>query len=176
MKRALFLLFCLLLLSIAACSQNAGKKGGQVVREHLSDSSELDESADETEQTYDSPPPSADIITDIDASILALYKGITLRVTDRKTQKSVDTFVPFMTPVRLKGTPLTVTATHFFPDFVMSEGGYATRSTEPKNPGAKVKVTGGATEFDGWLFANFPEAHPYDDPDYNLIMLNAVRK
>ncbi|MDR0453526.1 MAG: DUF2155 domain-containing protein [Deferribacteraceae bacterium] len=171
MKKLSVMFLCTLLIFLAACSQNSGKKGagagqGTASTQDVHGTDEND--AELTGFVFESD--------EVDPSILALYTGITVKLTDRESKESRDIFIPFMTPTQLEGTPLTVTVTQFFPDFVMSEKGSATRSLEPKNPGAKVKITGANPEFEGWLFSNFPDAHPYDNPDFDIAMVNAVEK
>jgi len=59
----------------------------------------------------------------------------------------------------LEGESLEVTATRFFPDFILDENNQpATRSLEPNNPAAFIEgKQGEETVFSGWVFAKFPE-------------------
>lgn len=177
MKHLLVLFFCIALVFAAACSQNSGrKKSSNAVPVMPPTQQEFVGNAADSALPAEQPVNTEPDKDSVDASVLALYKGVSIRLTDRKTGERRDTFIPFMTPTKLEGTPLTVIVTRFFPDFVRTENGYASRSNEPNNPGAKMRITGGAHEFDGWLFTNFPNIHPYDNPDYNLVMIEAVKK
>jgi len=177
MKKVAVLFLCVLLLFVAACSQNSGKRKTNAVSPVVPTQDRQNNAVNTGKSEQKGMPVEFNINKEgLDASILELYNGINIKITNRKTQVAQEKFIPFMTPVKLEGTPLTITVTNFLPDFVMTEGGYTTRSYEPNNPGAKVKITGGTPEFEGWLFVNFPDIHPYDNPDYNVVMINADKK
>jgi outer membrane murein-binding lipoprotein Lpp len=108
--------------------------------------------------------------------LAAAYQGVVMRVIDLKTEFSEDILVPFSTPTQMGKTPLVVTVVQFFPDFAITDQGFSSKSMEPNNVGAKVHVTGDKRHFNGWLFANFPDIHPYDSDDYSLIVVEAVKK
>jgi len=177
MKRYLVLFLCVLLFFIVACSQNSGKKKAQNVpiASTVHDRQGVAANSGETERKCMLIELSANR-DGMDSSILELYEGISIRVTNRKTQLFQDAFIPFMTLTKLEGTPLTMIVTGFSPDFIMTGSGYATCSYEPINPGARVKITGVMPEFEGWMFVNFPNIHPYDNPDYYVVMTGAVKK
>ncbi len=179
MKKLSVLTLCILLAFTVACSQNSKKRtaGAMPVNPTPQTAEQAPEGTPGEGAHANIPATKFEVNKEgVDSSITALYKGITIRLTDRKTKQSKDIVIPFSTPTKLEGTPLTVTVTQFYPDFMMSETGYGTRTNEPNNPGAKVKIEGGTPEFDGWLFVNFPDIHPYDNPDYNVVLINAVKK
>lgn len=150
---------------VAGCSQNSKKNTS------ASSSSAQSEAGQETAAVV------ADKNNDVILSeIAALYTGVTISVTDLKTQKAEEIVIPFSKEIKIGKTPLSITVVQFMPDFVIMDGGYASKTLEPNNVGAKVKITGAAPEFNGWLFVNYPEIHPYESADYKIVLVNAIKK
>lgn len=162
MKKILLLVVAVSVLAIVAgCSQNSKKNmpaGG---------------AADGAAPAVTAADKNVDAVL---PELAAAYKGVTVRVVDVKTKKNEEVFIPFSTPTKLGATPLTVTVLQFFPDFVITDAGYSSKTLEPNNVGAKVSVTGATPEFTGWLFVNYPEIHPYEGDNYSLTLINAVKK
>jgi len=70
--------------------------------------------------------------------------------------------VPYDSAFRLPKTDLTVTVSHFIPDFLidMETGQASSRSNDPNNPAVKVMVFRGKdTLYNHWAFFKFPEQH-----------------
>lgn len=108
--------------------------------------------------------------------IKAVYSGVVLTVRDLKTGTSKDVTVNFDETVKIDGTPLVVNIEQFYPDFVMSQDGYSTRTMEPNNVAAKIHVTGIEPEFNGWLFAGFPGVHPFESTEYDILLKASIKK
>jgi cytochrome c biogenesis protein ResB len=68
----------------------------------------------------------------------------------------------------LAGGKVKVALKDFFPDFVMSENGPATRSQSPENPAVRVEVTDSRGSSTRWAFAKFDDFHPGQDSRYDL--------
>ena len=164
---------CLIvLIALAGCSQNSKEPGSKP----KSSSSTSQPQAPQPE-THPVPMPiTPRPVEPIAAEVLESYSGVVLTITERSSGKVTEVEVPFNTATAVDGTTLTVEVTQFYPDFIMSEKGYASRSLDADNVAARVKVTGGALEFDGILFKEYPEIHTYDGPDYAIALTEAVAK
>ena len=52
-----------------------------------------------------------------------------------------------------------------------------TVSMEENNPAAKVIITdNGSQVFDGWLFQEYPDMHPFEHPVWKVVLAGAVKK
>ena len=106
------------------------------------------------------------------------YKSVIIEVVYKTTNKTVDTDVLIGQKAEVAGTPLTIEVEAYLPDFVMDQNSMMTsKSAEEKNPAVKVKVyKADKLVFDGWLFKNFPDVHPFEDPEYKLSLKSSVTK
>lgn len=161
--KKLIVLTAVFLFAALGCSQNS-KKPGEGSKEVVQS------------QPRQMAAPSPVTHNHIDEKLLEIYSGVELEIRDTHTGKASKQIIPFNTATKLEGTPLTAEVTLFYPDFYMTEQGYGTKTTEPNNIAAKLKITGSTPEFDGWLFVSFPDVHPYENPNYSIILVNAVKK
>ena len=169
----------LLSIVLIACSQNAGKKDGVVASapapvEHSETDGHDHGSQQPAAKTSSMRPADPDKVI---PAVAEKYSGILIGVANKtdKTQKEVA--VPFSQRTAIEGTPLSIEVFSLFPDFTMVDGGYANKSMEESNPGAKVKIYKDGQEiFNGWLFQNFPGMHGLNDEQYDIVMINSVLK
>ncbi|MDR2400122.1 MAG: DUF2155 domain-containing protein [Deferribacteraceae bacterium] len=147
----------LAVLLFAACSQNSKKSGAAPFR-----------------ASTPSASPATQTIAD---DILARYSGVTVEILEYETGKKTAVDIPFNETVQAEGFPLAISILQFYPDFKMSEGSnFFTASLEPNNVAARVNIVSDGYEFSGWLFAEYPDMHPLDNPKYNVILLKALEK
>jgi hypothetical protein len=155
--RLIALLLCLSVTLFTACSQNSKKSGAPVNRSSV--------------QAADTKPSDVYISEDI----LSRYKGVSFEITEYETGKKTVADVAFDETFQTGG--LTITVLQFFPDFKINDkNSYFTESLEPNNVAARVNVVSADHEFSGWLFASYPEVHPFTDPKYNVTLLKAIEK
>jgi hypothetical protein len=141
-----------------ACSQNSKKSGAAPVDRSSAQASETQPS-----DTY------------ISEDILSRYKGASFEITEYETGKKTVVDVAFDETFQTDG--LAITILQFFPDFKINDkNSYFTESLEPNNVAARVNVVSVDHEFSGWLFASYPEVHPFTDPKYNVTLLKAIEK
>jgi hypothetical protein len=112
----------------------------------------------------------------VSPEVAAVYSGVILKLVDVNTHEASTMDVPFGETVAIEGTNLSITVSSFFPDFVMTETCYGTRTMDQNNPGAKVTVTGGEQEFSGWIFKLYPDMHPFENPNYDVILEGGILK
>lgn len=166
MKKLLVML--LIMVGMVACSQNSSN---EVVN---ADNASQQPAASADNATAEPAPAK---VIDIPADVQAMYKGLIVSIVDKKSNKETDTEVLIGQKVDVAGTPVSVEIEAYLPDFVMDEAGKITsKSTEEGNPAAKVKIyKAGAMVFEGWLFKNFPDIHPFEDADYGVSLKNSVK-
>lgn len=168
------LTLAIILLFSVACSQNTVKEEDSKINESTTVKTVKNETPEKTANTDNKIEKKIIIPKEVSAK----YKSLIMEVGYKKPNKSVDTDILIGQKAEIAGTPLTIELEAYLPDFVMNESSIMTsKSAEENNPAAKIKVfKSGNLVFDGWLFKNFPDAHPFDDPDYTLNMKSAVQK
>ena len=105
--------------------------------------------------------------------VKSIFKNLTLKITDKKSNKDFEVSVPVEGKTSIANTSLEVEIVGYFPDFVMDEvKGAITKSLEERNPAAKINIyKEGKISFKGWLFANFPDIHAFEDSDYDVKLI-----
>ncbi|MBI5622342.1 MAG: cytochrome c biogenesis protein ResB [Elusimicrobia bacterium] len=68
----------------------------------------------------------------------------------------------------LRGGEVKIAVKEFFPDFVMSETGPATRSQSPENPALRLEITDSKGTEQRWVFAKFGDFHAGSGSRYDL--------
>lgn len=111
-------------------------------------------------------------VVEIPPAVQARWKRIHIAVLDLQAKKEATYVVELGKDFTLPGSDLTLRPLAIAPDFTMDAGVISSKSNEPNNPAAQVTLTeGGKQIFRGWLFARFPETHPFEHPKYALRLL-----
>ncbi|MCX5795540.1 MAG: cytochrome c biogenesis protein ResB [Elusimicrobia bacterium] len=82
-----------------------------------------------------------------------------LTITDRKAGWKETAEVQVGAAAALRDGAVRVAALDFFPDFVIDQGGPATRSQLPNNPALRLEITDAQGVEKHWAFARFPSFH-----------------
>jgi hypothetical protein len=167
MRKAFILIMALV--AIAACSQNNKEPGGG----QGSSSNVVEAPAAPGAAPMPSTTRAPSAIAD---EVLALYSGVVIEVTNKATGEALRVDVPFGESVAVEGTPMTLDVVQFLPDFVMGEDGYSTRSLDPVNVAAQVHIHGVDPEFNGVLFMQYPDIHPYEGSEYAVVLVGVINK
>lgn len=108
----------------------------------------------------------------IPPAVQARWKRIHIAVLDLQAKKEATYVAELGKDFTIPGSNLTLRPLAIAPDFTMDAGVISSKSNEPNNPAAQVTLTeGGKQIFRGWLFARFPETHPFEHPKYALRLL-----
>ena len=114
---------------------------------------------------------------EVPAEVQKAYSGIRLRWKDSGTGREGSVEVPLGGEAPLPGSQLRVRADVFLPAFTMSADRITSTGIEPENPAARIEVSeNGAELFGGWVFARFPDVHPFRHPRYSLQLEGGVRR
>jgi len=105
------------------------------------------------------------------------WKAVVLVVTDKKTNKQQEFTVNLNSDLKIPNSNLKVSVNEYLPDFRMEGLTLTSGSNEPNNPAVGVKVTESGKEvFKGWLYAKFPTMHPFEHPNYSIVLKDGVKK
>ena len=111
-------------------------------------------------------------VVEIPPAVQARWKRIHIAVLDLQAKKEATYVAELGKDFSVPGSNLTLRPLAIVPDFTMDAGVISSKSNEPQNPAAQVLLTeGGKPIFRGWLFARFPETHPFEHPKYALRLL-----
>ena len=107
--------------------------------------------------------------------IAEAWSGVRIQVVDREDgfQETYD--IPVGGAELLGESGLVLSAGVFLPDFILDEDGITSRSMEPINPAVRVVISeDGMQDFEGWLFAEMPEIHPYPHTRFQVLLLEGI--
>lgn len=103
------------------------------------------------------------------------WKAARIVVVEIASKKESTHVVPVGTDFKVPGTDLTLRVENLLPDFTMGGGVITSKSDQLENPAAQVRVLeGGKETFKGWMFAKFPDAHPFEHPKYAMRLIAFV--
>lgn len=109
--------------------------------------------------------------------VQAAWKAVKIEVEFKKNKTSKQFTVPLNSDFKVPDTDLTLTAGAFLPHFSMTADQITSLSNNPENPACNISVTEGGKElFKGWLFARFPDVHPFQHDAFALKLIEGVRK
>ena len=105
------------------------------------------------------------------------WKGVKITVIDKKTGGKGTTYTLNLNEnFTVPGSKLVLKVDAFLPNFTMSGDSITSTSNEPKNPACHMIIQEGGKESKNWLFANFPEMHPVDHPQFKILLAAGVPK
>ncbi|RMG61350.1 MAG: DUF2155 domain-containing protein [Deltaproteobacteria bacterium] len=107
--------------------------------------------------------------------IKSAWKGVTIQVTDKKTNETKNYDVPLNSEFSIPGSNITIKVGDFFPSFVIEGGKMTSSSNETENPATNVEIREGSKIiFSGWLFARYPDVHPFEHDRYRIVLLKGI--
>jgi hypothetical protein len=110
-------------------------------------------------------------------SVKGKWKAVVLVVSDKKTNKQQEYTVNLNSDLNIPNSNLKVSVGEFLPDFRMEGLTITSTSNEPNNPAVGVKVFENGKEiFKGWLYAKFPTMHPFEHPNFSIVLKDGVKK
>ncbi len=115
--------------------------------------------------------------TELLPEIVEKYSGIKILAINKNDGSKIEIVAPFGQKTAIDGTSLEIITASYFTNFTMVDGGVKNVSMEENNPSAKVIIIdNGRQVFDGWLFQEYPDMHPYENPVWRIVLAGAVRK
>ena len=105
------------------------------------------------------------------------YGAVRIGWTDRSNGKTGVVEVPLGGATPLPDPSLVVRADVFLPAFTMGGGAITSAGVEQQNPAARIAVFEKGKEiFGGWIFAKFPDVHPFTHPRFQLKLEGGVAR
>ena len=115
--------------------------------------------------------------TELLPEITEKYSGIKIEAVNKNDGSKIEITAPFGQKIPIGSTGLEITTSSYFTSFTMVDGGVKNVSMEESNPAAKVIITdNGSQLFDGWLFQEYPDMHPFEHPVWKVVLAGAVKK
>ncbi|PKL51861.1 MAG: DUF2155 domain-containing protein [Nitrospira bacterium HGW-Nitrospira-1] len=110
-------------------------------------------------------------------SVKGKWKGVILVVSDKKANKQHEYTINLNSDLKIPNSNLKVSVGEYLPDFRMDGLNITSASNEPNNPAVGVKVFEHDEEiFKGWLYSKFPTMHPFEHPNYSIVLKGGVKK
>ncbi len=105
------------------------------------------------------------------------WKAVKIEVTFKEKKEKKQYVVPLNSEFKVPDAGLTLKAGAFFPHFKMESDRITSGSNNPENPAVQIEVFEAGKEiFHGWLFAKFPDVHPFVHDKYGMALLEGVKK
>ena len=119
--------------------------------------------------------PRLEAVVKLPEPVQARWKRMRIAVLDLVAKKEATYVVEAGKDFTIPGSDLTLRTLAIVPDFTMDAGVISSKSNEAHNPAVQVVLTeGGRQIFRGWLFARFPETHPFEHPKYALRLIEVL--
>lgn len=115
--------------------------------------------------------------TELLPEITEIYSGIKIEAVNKNDGSKIEVTAPFGQKTAIGNSGLEITTASYFTSFTMVDGGVKNVSMEENNPAAKVMIAdNGSQVFDGWLFQEYPDMHPFEHPVWKVMLTGAVKK
>ena len=109
--------------------------------------------------------------------IQAVWKAVKIEV-EFKEKKSKETFtIPLNSEFPVPDSDLVLKIGAFLPHFTMTADQITSGSGDQVNPACNIEIMVGEKEsYKGWLFAKFPDVHPFQSDKYGVKLLEGIKK
>jgi hypothetical protein len=111
------------------------------------------------------------------------WKAVVIQVESKATKKAAEYTVDLNSDFKVPNSNLKITVGEFLPDFRMNGLEMTSGSNEPNNPAVGVRVFDGSKQVFpapgkkwGWLYAKFPTMHPFEHPEFSILLKGGVKK
>jgi hypothetical protein len=116
-------------------------------------------------------------------SVKGQWKSVIILVESKKTKKTAEYTVNVNSDFKIPNSNLKITVGEFLPDFRMNGLEMTSSSNEMNNPAVGVRIYDGSKQVFpaaykkwGWLYSKFPTMHPFEHPDYSIVLKSGVKK
>jgi hypothetical protein len=117
-------------------------------------------------------------------SVKGKWKAVVIAVEDKTTKKITEYTVGLHSEFKIPNSGLTVFVGDFLPDFQMQGLTLTSKSGEPNNPAAGIRVDEGKNQIFppagkkwGWIYAR-PELHnihPFEHAKYGIVLVKGLK-
>ncbi|MBI5196628.1 MAG: DUF2155 domain-containing protein [Nitrospirae bacterium] len=110
------------------------------------------------------------------------WSAVKLIIDDKKTKKTQEYTVGLSSELKIPDSNLTVKVSDFLPDFKMNGNIITSASNNANNPAAGISVYESGKQIfpgsgeGGWLYAKFPNIHPFQHDRFGITLKEGVKK
>ena len=167
---------CLLAAAVVAAAAGCGEKGRPEPGIQMAISHER-ESGPEGPGGGEEGQPKIPNKLVVPPEVEKTYSAIRLTWKNSQTGKEGQLDVPLGGSARVPESEMEVRADVFLPAFTMKGDAITTQGLDATNPASRISVSDQGKEvFSGWIFANYPDVHPFQHPVYSLKLAGGVKK
>jgi hypothetical protein len=113
----------------------------------------------------------------VPAEVKGAWKSVKIEVEFKKDKTRKSFSIPLNSEFKVPGSDLTIRVGDFLPQFAMTADSITSSSNDPKNPAVQVEVSEKGNQiFKGWLFARFPDIHPFLNDQYGVKLVEGEKK
>jgi len=121
--------------------------------------------------------PKVDRTVTVPKAVATKWSAVKLTVTDKVAKSTKEYTVAIGSELAVPNTKVKIKVLAFLPDFKLGEKDITTASDKPNNPAVQVAVTEpGKQEWKGWLYAKFPDVHPFTHEKIAITLAGGVSK
>jgi hypothetical protein len=104
------------------------------------------------------------------------YSGVELVVTEKGQAQGKTYTVGLNKSLAVPGSDLVIEVGDYLPSLSVGEN-EVTSGLEENNPAVQIRVTEkGAEIYNGWLFQNFPNVHPFQHERFSISLKRGLRR
>jgi hypothetical protein len=174
MKRKIFAIACGLLLIFAFGACKKKEEAAPPVVPQFGGGPQQQQGVPQGHQPLISVGETSILVPD---SVKGKWKAVILKVENKTTKKTEELTVNLNSDVTLPNSNIKVSVGDFLPDFKMDGRTITSLSNELNNPAVRIIVFENDDEiFKGWLYSKFPSIHPFEHPQYGILLKNGVTK
>lgn len=105
------------------------------------------------------------------------WTAVVITVENKTTNEKKDYTIDLNSEFQIPESALKISVGDFLPDFKMDGSTITSLSNNTNNPAVRIKVVEKDAEiFTGWLYSKFPSIHPFEHPQYGILLKNGVEK
>jgi len=105
------------------------------------------------------------------------WKAVKIEVEFKESKTRKEFTIPLNSEFPIPDTDLVVKTSDFLPHFSMTADQITSASNDTSNPACNIEIEeNGKQVFKGWLFAKFPDVHPFQHDKFSVKLLEGVKK
>ncbi len=109
--------------------------------------------------------------------VKAAWKAVKIEVEFKEAKTRKEFTIPLDSEFPLPDSDLVVKTGVFLPHFSMTADQITSASNDLSNPACNIEIQEkGKQVYKGWLFANFPDVHPFQHDKFSVKLLEGVKK
>ncbi len=114
----------------------------------------------------------AETVVLVPDAVKGKWRSVKLAVLDKTSGKKAEHDVAVGSRLAVPGSDLVVEVLYFLPDFTMDGNIRTSKSNEPNNPAAQVRITEGGKEiYKNWFFAKLKSPHVFQHEKFDITLV-----